>query len=130
MTAVSDLDVNRQIRRVLVKHWLDLGRLSIRTSSGHVTIRGFLRRIPGSQGELTANIVESIFAEINRIKDVGRCTVDLTNWINASGSWMETGAEMIETHRSMSERPVVYNIMFTPDKKPEGNPQEAPEDLL
>jgi hypothetical protein len=36
MMEMIDLDINRGVRRVLVKHWIDLGRISVRTTRGRV----------------------------------------------------------------------------------------------
>jgi hypothetical protein len=83
----EDIETNRDIRKVLVRHWIDLGQLSIRSNSGRVVIRGALRRIEGFNEALTSAIVDRMFGEINRIPSVGRAAVDLTNWSNQGGSW-------------------------------------------
>ena len=85
----EDLKINREARKVLVKHWLDLGRLSIRTSLGKLMIRGFLERIRGVKEDLSPSIVTEIFARIKRIKGVTRMTIDLDNWKNDEGHWIK-----------------------------------------
>lgn len=86
--SVADLDTNRQVRKVFVKHWLDLGRLSIRSSKGKVWIRGSLTRISGVRGELTTPIVDVVFSDIKRIKAVRTLTIELDNWANDDGRWV------------------------------------------
>jgi len=88
-----DLDINRQVRSVFVRHWIDLGRISIRTSGGRTYIRGSLERIKGFEDELTNPIVDGLFMEIKRIRDVKSTTVQLENWTNATGCWMPTEKE-------------------------------------
>ena len=83
-----DLDVNREIRRVLVRHWIDLGRMSVRTISGNTHIHGSLCRIEGFKDNLTIPIVNSIFNEMKRIRDIRHMRVDLDNWVNNSGGWI------------------------------------------
>jgi hypothetical protein len=85
---ISDLDINRHIRRVLVKHWIDLGKLSIRTTKGRVAIRGYLDRISGSQERLSSPVVDGMFNDIERINGVERMQVDLANWVNSEGKWL------------------------------------------
>jgi len=86
MPTSSDLEMNRRIRRILVKHWIDLGRLSIRTMRGVVVLYGRLQRIPGRDALIPA-IVEAIFYEIKRIKGVKWIRAHLDNWTNDGGLW-------------------------------------------
>jgi hypothetical protein len=87
MSRQDDLDINRSIRKVLIRHWIDLGRLSVRTSRGKAFIHGSLHRIYGMNEQLTTPIVESIFSEIRRIKDLLQSIVEFDNWTNAGGKW-------------------------------------------
>ena len=108
MNPPNDLDINRHIRKVLVKHWVDLGRLSIRTTKGKVMIRGFLDRISGMQDRLSTPVVEAMFAEIEKIYGVVNTNVDLSNWIRNEGKWtpMDKGkkapGQTSEAHPSSS----------------------------
>jgi hypothetical protein len=85
----TDLDINRAVRRLLVKHWVDLGRVSVRTSKGRVIIYGNLRRVEGQRGPLTTPIVDALFYEISRIREVKNVKGRLENWINEGGRWRE-----------------------------------------
>jgi len=87
MNNQSDLDTTRHVRRILVKHWIDLGRLSVRCDRGRILVRGLLQRIPGTQQELTTPLVDAIFYELGRIKGVSRVTPYLDNWSNEGGRW-------------------------------------------
>ena len=84
----EDLRINRDVRKILVKHWLDLGRLSIRSSLGRLMIRGSLERIRGVKEELTPPIVNEMFRKIKQIKNVVRMSVELDNWANDDGRWV------------------------------------------
>lgn len=103
MTIQSDLDTNRGVRRVLVKHWVDLGRLSVRSTQGRVLIRGRLLRIQGASGELTTPIVEAMFNDIRRLRGVRNVTAHLDNWIKDGGRWkeFERHATRVETKESV-----------------------------
>jgi hypothetical protein len=87
MTRSIDLEINRSIRRVLVRHWIDLGRLSVRTFNARVNIRGALHRITGVEDELSPAVVDALFGEIERMKAIAQLRVDLENWTNDRGMW-------------------------------------------
>ena len=84
----DDLRINRDVRRILVKHWLDLGRLSVRSSLGRLMIRGSLERIRGVKEELTPAIVNEMFRKMNHIDGVARLNIELDNWSNDDGRWV------------------------------------------
>lgn len=86
MPGQSDLQLNRSIRRILVRHWVDLGRLSIRSTNGMVLVYGRLQRIAGREA-LTPPTVEAIFYDIRRLKDTRRIKPHLENWSNEGGLW-------------------------------------------
>ncbi len=48
----ADLEINRDIRKVMVRHWIDLGKISFRSSNGRIWVRGSLQRIAGVREEL------------------------------------------------------------------------------
>jgi hypothetical protein len=104
MPSLDDININRQVRTVLVKHWVDLGRLSVRTVKGRCAIRGAIVRLPGIRDELTAATVDSIFLDIRRICGTGNLRVDLDNWSNSSGFWkpIATGASPHSTPKAVS----------------------------
>ncbi len=79
----SRFEINRKSRQVLVRHWIDLGHLTITATPSSVRLRGSLRRLPGSGDKLTSRAVETIFEELNRIKDVRHIEADFDNWHKA-----------------------------------------------
>ncbi len=83
----ADLELNREIRKVLIRHWIDLGRLSFRSVNGRVWIRGDLYRIAGVTESLTPTLVETIFSEIACLKGVNAMNIELNNWIQTQGKW-------------------------------------------
>lgn len=85
--ASSDLEINSAVRRVLVRHWIDLGRISIRTQKGTVTVRGVLDKLPESDQPLTPQVVEGIFSDIRRIHGARRAIAQLDNWEQSSFGW-------------------------------------------
>jgi hypothetical protein len=90
---VADLEFNRKARSVLVRHWIDLGYISIRSVNGRITVRGNLKRVFGRQEELTPTHVSNIFAEIKRAIGVKSVTPALENWTFSNGTWQQVGGK-------------------------------------
>jgi len=86
---VSDHEINRGVRGVLTRHWVDLSSTNFASRKGVVRLVGELRRMgsdPASSLEST-NIV-AIDAELRRIRGVQRVHLDVTNWRrNDDGDW-------------------------------------------
>jgi len=83
---VSRAEIYRQIRVVLVRHLIDLGRLMIEISSNALYLRGTLERLPGVKAELTPEIIAVIVAELGRIPGIPRVEPRLDNWL-----WTQEG---------------------------------------
>lgn len=87
MRTQGELEATRDVRRVMVRHWIDLGRLSIRCQGGRLMLYGLLQRVPGVTEPLTPPIVESIFQQVKRINGVRSVSAHLENWTNQGGMW-------------------------------------------
>ena len=82
-----DLEVNREVRKELIRHWIDLGKVSIRSTNGRVWVRGSLSRIAGVREELTSSIVDTLLSDMRRIRGVVAFNAEFDNWTNATGKW-------------------------------------------
>ncbi|MEI6807297.1 MAG: hypothetical protein WCN95_01130 [bacterium] len=89
------LEVNRDVRRAMVMHWIDLGRLSVHTQKDRVHIRGSLLKLPGADSPLTSSGVDIIFKKIKLAAGNRRLHIEFDNWnMNASsGAWEPCGAK-------------------------------------
>jgi hypothetical protein len=85
--SLIDLEINREIRKVMVRHWVDIGRLGIHSANGKATLRGNLTRLQGAMQELDASTVDRIFYELRRIQSVQHLSMQLENWIQCDGAW-------------------------------------------
>ena len=74
------MEIFRQVRVVLVRHMIDIGRLSIQISMSRVNLHGSLCRLPGVTTELTPAIIRTMFSELNLIKGVKRVDAEFDNW--------------------------------------------------
>lgn len=84
-------EIYRRIRVVLVRHMIDIGRLSIQISMLHLRLYGSLCRLPGVTTPLTPEMVHAIFGELNRIEGIRRVDADFDNWrqVDEAGtSWV------------------------------------------
>lgn len=84
---ITDLEINRSVRRVFVKHWIDLGRISVRTTRGNVMLYGTLQRIESHREDLRPTTVEQMMYEIRRIKGLHLVRSHFDNWVSESGHW-------------------------------------------
>jgi hypothetical protein len=87
MNKLTDLEINCAVRKVLVRHWIDLGKISIRTTSGVITLCGTLDKLPKVDAPLTSSLVGEIIAEIRRVSSIKRVQSGLSNWGEADGMW-------------------------------------------
>ncbi len=87
MPLSPDLEINRAIRRILVKHWIDLGRISVHSMRGRVAIYGLLQRIEGRMEPLAGPVLDAMFRDIQRIPGVHAVRPHLDNWTNEGGRW-------------------------------------------
>jgi len=85
----------RDVRSVLVRHFVDLGRLSVQISMTGVYLHGSLLRLPGVTSALTPEVVRVIMAELSRVPGVQRVNADFDNWQQdrAMGAWVEKKKE-------------------------------------
>jgi hypothetical protein len=88
MDRLSDLDINCRVRRVLVRHWIDLGKICVRTTSGVVRLSGSLVRLHSGGPALDPTTVVGIMAEIRRIQDIRRIQASFNNWVESIGTWV------------------------------------------
>jgi hypothetical protein len=82
-----DLQINSAVRRVLVRHWIDLGTVSIRTTRGVVSLNGTINTLPGAAQTIDATLLLAIVNEIERQPHVRRLNASFTNWIFTAGIW-------------------------------------------
>lgn len=78
--SISDLEINRNVRRVFVRHNINLGWISISSCHGNVMITGSLIILPGSRGELDPPLIRSMFRDVSRAEGVKKITAELSNW--------------------------------------------------
>jgi hypothetical protein len=105
----------RKVRSALVKHWIDLGRISIVVSPGSIRLHGTFARLPGVTTELTTTIMDSIFRELRRVPGIQRVNAKFDNWEQegAYGGWKplsKTGESSLNPDRAGSSKSNVYTI--------------------
>lgn len=107
-----DLEVNREVRKELIRHWIDLGKVSIRSTNGRVWVRGSLNRISGIKEDLTSSIVDTLFNDMRRIRGVVALNVEFDNWSNTTGKWQPVEKSH---HRAASNTTSRETIAGAPD---------------
>jgi len=87
VSRLRDIDINCAARRILVRRWIDLGKTSLRTTNGVLTIYGTLEKLLHAASPLTPSIVNEMAAELRRISGVRRLSLNFTNWAECDGKW-------------------------------------------
>ena len=106
----DDLEINRSIRSIFVRHWIDLGRVSIHTTNGNSFIHGSLSRIEGFKDELTSAIVNAIFTDAKRIRNIRHVRVELDNWTDVAGGWTHIEEAVKELHKGKEFAPAQSEV--------------------
>ena len=68
--AADDFRINRGVKSVLIRHWVDTGKLKFRTSRGTVRFSGVLATTGGRASQHDYSLLEVIAAEVRTIPDV------------------------------------------------------------
>ena len=69
MSTKHGLQHARLIRQILVKHWVDLGRMRINCLDGHVILRGTITPLYGANGVISGEKVVEIIANIRNLPE-------------------------------------------------------------
>jgi hypothetical protein len=88
LSATERAELYRKSRSVLVRHWIDLGRLSVHLSTSTLHLSGDLLKLPSSGAELSGQAVWDLMDELRRITVGLRIDANLNNWQETSGNWM------------------------------------------
>lgn len=87
MGRLSDIEINCAVRRALVRHWIDLGKISLRTTQGVVWLSGVLTKLPKVTPELTPATITEMINDIRRTSSVRRVQCSFTNWTESGAAW-------------------------------------------
>lgn len=79
MDPVERMEIYRSVRAILVRNYIDLGRLVIQISTGTVLLRGTLQRLMGAS-PLSPEAIQGMLQEIKRLRGVRRVITDFDNW--------------------------------------------------
>ena len=120
------MEIYRQVRVVLVRHMIDIGRLFIQISMSRVVLHGSLCRLPGSSAELTPTIIRTIFSEMGMIRGVRRVQGEFDNWRaldDFGAAWAPIQARKIISTPSLqpgpSNEPIEIDDAPEPSRPPE-----------
>lgn len=88
--STNDHDINRGVRGVLSRHWVDLSSTSFASRKGIVRVAGELRRMgPYSSQSLESTSLTALDGELRRLRGVRRVHIDLPNWRRTEdGQWV------------------------------------------
>ena len=86
----NDHEINRRIRAVLSRHWVDLASTNFASRKGIVRLTGDLKRVGPQAGRpLESTSLTILDSEMRRQKGVQRVHFELANWRRTEdGEWV------------------------------------------
>ena len=120
LTPALRCEIVREIRVVLVRHFIDMGRLTISISLRGIHVHGHLARLPGLPNPLTAGVVSSIIDELERIRHVKKVFAEFDNWQQKDmyGPWSEVGDTSAAAPEGPRPTPTQQTIEMADDPPP------------
>lgn len=92
--ALVDFRINTQVRRILVKRWIDTSKVEFGTTNGVVYIKGVIatpeehRALSSLGGRSRLDLILKIEKEIRRLPDVKDVVFKLADFQKAAGRWV------------------------------------------
>lgn len=105
-------ELYRKVRSVFVRHWIDLGRLSVHLSGTGLHLHGHLMKLPSSGAELSAPAVQELMDELARLHRSIRLDAQFDNWQLSAGNWLPKSDQGKDL--KLEEAPQV-NVITNPD---------------
>lgn len=89
--STSDHEINRKVRAVLSRHWIDPSSTSFASRKGVVRLMGELRRVGSAFGaSLEATTLTVLDTELRKLPGVRLVHFDLVNWRrDEEGVWVQ-----------------------------------------
>jgi hypothetical protein len=112
MSRLTDLDINCAVRKILVRHWIDLGRISMRTTGGVAHLNGELARLPKVEMPLTPSTVTEMINEIRRTSGARRVEAEFINWAEHDDVWKQCASRRLDVEAELlkQSQPGVYDL--------------------
>lgn len=91
---VADFRTNTQVRRILVKRWIDTSKVEFGTTNGVVYIKGMIatpedmKALKAIGGRSRLDLIVKIEKEIRRLPDVKDVVFKLKDYEKTGGKWM------------------------------------------
>jgi len=85
----SDHDINRGVRSVLSRHWVDMTKTNFLSRRGILRMMGELRRLGAdASAPIRPQVLDTLDQELKRVRGVRRVHYDLANWRrDEGGEW-------------------------------------------
>ncbi len=85
---MADVDLHAAVRRVLVKNWLDMGKVKIQIAGGTIILRGTVTK--GREGDTPVDglFIEELETQIRGVKGVKFVRWMIEGWKYDRGKWV------------------------------------------
>ena len=110
---LSRVEIYRQVRVILVRRLIDIGRLCIVVTGSRIHVKGSLQFLPGVATTMTPGMVQDIFKEIRGIRSITAVDASLDNWVltnKLTQSWAPVpGATSSESFTESTDSTMVFH---------------------
>jgi len=95
--SAADFRINAAVRKVFIRHWLELKLIDYHTINSVVHIKGKFktkkqsREAKGKTYDVNPSVVSAIEREIFRVRGVKRVDIKLDGWVKSGGKWAGGG---------------------------------------
>ncbi len=96
--SAADFRINAAVRKIFIRHWLDLKLIDYKTINFVVHIKGKFRtkkqsgKSKGKAYDMNPSVVSAIEREIIRVRGVKRVQMKLDGWVKSGGKWAGGGS--------------------------------------
>ncbi len=108
---LSRVEIYRQIRVILVRRLIDIGRLCIVVTGSRIHVKGSLQFLPGVAAAMTPGTVQEIFKEIRSIRSITAVDASLDNWMltnKITQTWVPIQAAQTTEARESAEPTILF----------------------
>jgi hypothetical protein len=81
------VETTKAVRTILVKSWLDMGKIKIQVAGKTVIIRGRLTKSRADDDPVNGMFIEQLEQKISNLKEVKFIRWSLDDWKHERGQW-------------------------------------------
>jgi hypothetical protein len=86
---MGEVDLTATVRRILIKNWIDMGRIRLQVAGKTVILRGEVRKSGEGHEPVNGLFIEELERQIQAAKGVRFVRWIIEGWKQEKGKWVE-----------------------------------------